>query len=147
MADYIAQPDTAVDPDAPVTSDLMYALRDNPIAIAEGAAGAPRIADAALNGTLAGVTAAGSTWVGRRYAGSAWNAVGSIVMARYLAAGSGSPMNAGGTVNGSELRICAANGKISSTVSALPGTWECMGYAESGNVESGLHVTNWRRLS
>lgn len=54
MADYIAQPDTAVDPDAPVTSDLMYALRDNPIAMFEGAAGAPRLTNSALLQPIAG---------------------------------------------------------------------------------------------
>lgn len=43
MADWKTIPDTDVDPDAPVTSELMYALRDNPVAIAEGATGAPRI--------------------------------------------------------------------------------------------------------
>lgn len=43
MADWKQIPDTDVDPDAPVTSELMYALRDNPVAIAEGASGAPRI--------------------------------------------------------------------------------------------------------
>ena len=43
MADWTELPDTSVDPDAPVTSDLMYALRDNPIAIAEGAPGAPKL--------------------------------------------------------------------------------------------------------
>lgn len=43
MADWKNIPDTDVDPDAPVTSELMYALRDNPVAIAEGAVGAPRV--------------------------------------------------------------------------------------------------------
>lgn len=41
MADWRTVTDSEVDPDAPVTSNLMYALRDNPIAIAEGASGAP----------------------------------------------------------------------------------------------------------
>lgn len=43
MADWTNIPDSSVDPDAPVTSELAYAWRDNPIAIAEGATGAPRI--------------------------------------------------------------------------------------------------------
>lgn len=41
MADWTAIPDSVLDPDAPLTSDLAYAWRDNPIAIAEGASGAP----------------------------------------------------------------------------------------------------------
>lgn len=54
MADWPLITDTAVDPDAPVTSNLMYGLRDAPIAIAEGAPGAPRVVAAALQ-----------TWVSR----------------------------------------------------------------------------------
>lgn len=44
MATYNTISNTQVDPESPVTSELMTALRDNPIAIAEGASGAPRIA-------------------------------------------------------------------------------------------------------
>lgn len=43
MTDYTSIADSQVDPKAPVTSDLMTALRDNPIAIGEGSTGAPRI--------------------------------------------------------------------------------------------------------
>lgn len=43
MADWVTIADTQVDPDAPITSELGYAFRDNPIAIAEGAVNAPRI--------------------------------------------------------------------------------------------------------
>ena len=56
MADWRFPADTAVDPDAPVTSDLMYALRDNPVAIAEGAVGAPRIRHSAFLKPVAGIT-------------------------------------------------------------------------------------------
>lgn len=48
MADYIPVVDSSVDPDAPLTSDLMYRLRDNPLAIAEGAAGAPKVRSEAM---------------------------------------------------------------------------------------------------
>jgi hypothetical protein len=48
MADYVTISDTQVDPDAPITSQLAYAWRDNPTAIAEGASGAPRIQTAAI---------------------------------------------------------------------------------------------------
>lgn len=43
MADWTNITDSQVDPDAPLTSEIAYAWRDNPIAIAEGAVGAPRI--------------------------------------------------------------------------------------------------------
>jgi hypothetical protein len=38
---YIPITDTQIDPDAPVTSQLMYQVRENPIEIAQGGAGAP----------------------------------------------------------------------------------------------------------
>ena len=54
MADYRTIADAEVDPDAPLTSSLGYAWRDNPIAIAEGATGAPRITQAAIMNPTAG---------------------------------------------------------------------------------------------
>lgn len=45
MTDYTSIANSQIDPKAPVTSELMTALRDNPIAIAEGAAGAPKVAE------------------------------------------------------------------------------------------------------
>jgi len=41
MTTYTAIPNGSVDTDSPVTQDLMTLLRDNPIAISEGASGAP----------------------------------------------------------------------------------------------------------
>ena len=49
MADYIPILDTQIAPDAPLTASLAAQWRDNPIAIARGAAGAPRIVPAALD--------------------------------------------------------------------------------------------------
>jgi len=45
MADWTTIPDTQIEPKAPVTSELMTALRDNPVAIAQGATNAPKIAE------------------------------------------------------------------------------------------------------
>lgn len=59
MADYTGVSDDAVAPNAPVTSDLLFALRDDPIAIAEGAAGAPRI----VRGAISTATASASVLV------------------------------------------------------------------------------------
>ena len=41
MAAWTTIPDSDVDPESPITTSLMQALRDNPVAIAEGATGAP----------------------------------------------------------------------------------------------------------
>lgn len=49
MPDYRVVADSEVQPDAPVTSSLGFALRDNPAAIAEGASGAPKVQSEALN--------------------------------------------------------------------------------------------------
>jgi len=56
MTTYTTIPDGDIDQDSPVTQPLMTALRDNPIAITEGASGAPRIATAALKAPTAGTS-------------------------------------------------------------------------------------------
>lgn len=140
MADYIAQPDTAVDPDAPITSDLMYALRDNPIAMFEGAPGAPRLADAALGST---VTQTGRNWVANRYLSQPSTGIGQIVMARYL--GSGAAITIGTTVGGSQLGASSAGSAISG--GGLPGMWDCQGFVDPGVTGSDNQVTIWKRVS
>ncbi len=56
MTSYATIPDTDVDQDSPVSVALMTGLRDNPIAITEGASGAPRIKTAALFAPASGST-------------------------------------------------------------------------------------------
>ncbi len=46
MTDWLTITDSQVDPDAPITSGLGYAWRDNPIAISEGSDGAPVLSSA-----------------------------------------------------------------------------------------------------
>jgi len=47
MADWTTIPDSSVEPGKPIRSIDGLALRDNPVAIAEGAVGAPRVVSAA----------------------------------------------------------------------------------------------------
>jgi len=54
MTAYVTITDAQTDPGAPGTSELWKQWRDNPIAIAEGSTGAPRIAVAAQGGTIVG---------------------------------------------------------------------------------------------
>lgn len=54
MTDYVEILDTQLDPDAPITSGLGYQIRDNPIALAEGAESAPKISPVALSGVYIG---------------------------------------------------------------------------------------------
>jgi hypothetical protein len=51
MADWTDILNSEVDTDSPITEALMTALRDNPVAIAEGASGAPTISNLAFDGT------------------------------------------------------------------------------------------------
>lgn len=55
-----------IDTGKAIRSSIAYALRDNPIAIANGDSGAPRIQDAALD--TGSATSAGQTWVNARIA-------------------------------------------------------------------------------
>lgn len=65
MADWVTINDSQVDPDAPLTSELAYAWRDNPVAIAEGAAGAPRVQPKAVfsPGILGNSGITGGNWI------------------------------------------------------------------------------------
>lgn len=58
MTTYTTITNAEIDQDSPVTQPLLTSLRDNPIAIAEGSTGAPRISGKALN-TLYFRTSAG----------------------------------------------------------------------------------------
>ena len=58
MTTYVAIPDGDIDLDSPVNQPLMTALRDNPIAMFEGDASAPRLLYAALGAIVAGTVAA-----------------------------------------------------------------------------------------
>lgn len=56
MTTWTTIPNANLDPDAPARSVDALALRDNPIAIAEGATGAPKVRTAALQKPAAGST-------------------------------------------------------------------------------------------
>lgn len=100
-----------IDQDSPVTQPLMTALRDNPIAMSEGAAGSPSI--------LPNIAA---------YANS--GGVGTYIWAR---ATSGGDVLSGSTVAGSTLVPTGALSETTGSAAvntagvALTGTWRCMG--------------------
>lgn len=124
MADWTAIPDAQLDPDAPLTSELAYAWRDNPIAITEGAAGAPKIQDAAMGST---VTTAGSAWVRSRIAAGLINQIGTFVMA--FPSGTTAYIY-GDTVAGSALTPANASGTGAGS-GTLNGTWMCLGNSQA----------------
>ncbi|CAB4124407.1 hypothetical protein UFOVP59_2 [uncultured Caudovirales phage] len=64
MTSYVAVANGEIDADSPITADLMTKLRDNPIALSEGASGAPKVMAAALNltaNTLTGSVGSGAS--------------------------------------------------------------------------------------
>jgi hypothetical protein len=94
----------------------IQALRDNPIAIANGDAGAPRVQALALDtGTDE------RDWVLARTAGAALGAVGTYAFCRGQGLG---PITAGATAAGSLLRYSSSGAAAGATP---VGTWRAMG--------------------
>lgn len=141
MADWTVITDAQLDPDAPLTSDLAYAWRDNPIAIAEGASGAPRIVDAALGTTP---TTTGASWIRQRLALAAAGTIGTYAFLRTTVAGG---YTVGNTLSGASLAYTSANGNTGGSPS---GTWLCCGSAISGETAPSSNPsasTLWLRVS
>lgn len=126
MPDYVPIVDDSIQPDAPLTADLMFRMRDNPLAIAEGATGAPRIQREAMG-----------TWI------SSSGGVGTLAFARHN--DNTETYAFGSTISGSLLRASNAAGESGSTLS---GTWRCLGFANAwftGSESAG--TTLWVRVS
>lgn len=160
MATWTTIGDTFLEPGKPVRSVDGLALRDNPIAIAEGAAGAPRVEDPALNTTA---TNTGRDWVLARTALSGLGAVGTYAMLTRSDNESSSP---GATLSGSTLKYAgaatdiliepSANLNSDSVSGASPaGTWRCMGLNAARDSFSGAsgdsydiqYATLWLRIA
>lgn len=132
MADWFNISDSAVDPDAPITSELGYAFRDNPIAIAEGAAGAPSM--------LPGI--------------AVHSAAGAVGTYMWASRSSGDvDVSFGSTLAGSSLRPTSAAGSVtvgsgSGTASfdwgaAQSGTWRAMGLYDHISIDSSSGTEVW----
>jgi len=154
MANWTTITDATLEPGKPIRSVDGLALRDNVTALAEGAAGAPGIARAALidwpwgnedirNSTLgAEKFQTGTTerdWVLGRTSDAAGGAVGTYAFAE---ADAGAASAFGDSISGS--RLTPSNVAVFSTWS-VSGTWRCMG---STNGSSGANSTTlWLRIS
>lgn len=149
MAIWTTIPDSSIEPGKPIRSIDGLALRDNPIAITEGASGAPRVLDAALSTT---VTAAGTSWVLARNAGASVGAVGTYA---FLLDNTLNATNAAGSTKaGSSLRYAGVGTDtdlipLAIVNSGTPsGTWRCMGYSAKAPLASnGNGATLWLRIS
>lgn len=166
MADYIAITDAEVEPEAPLTSSLAARWRDNPIAIAEGAPGAPRLngsqgaaithTDALapgvirlsniINDSVSADKLRTSTeerdWVLGRTAELTGDAIGTYAMLRY---GDFDEVQRNANRPGSDLSPAAANAAAMSATAS--GTWKCLGFVESGSTGGPGKVTLWVRVA
>ena len=158
MATWTEIPQDALNPDSPARAIDAQALRDNPIAIAEGDASAPRIQDSALS---TDVTSEGTDWVLARTAEASVGAVGTYA---YLRRNSNSAP--GDTVSGSNLTYAGGLNSVSvdetgaavenfsfqaGSGSSPSGTWRAMGRiqpsATSNISASASAATLWLRIS
>ena len=148
MATWVNISNANLQPGAPARSVDAIALRDNPIALAEGAAGAPRIqtaaiADLAVTGAkIANTTITGAklvdgtlTWAKMNaasiYAGIgaiAAGAIGSVAMVARSNVAVGTPISWGQLVSGAMLVPSNSDGEnAGTTINQLSGTWRILG--------------------
>ena len=158
MSTWTTISDDVLEPGKPIRSVDALALRDNPVAIAAGAANAPRVqpstAVAWANSTN---TAAERNWVLARTAGASVGAVGTYAfLGRNAINSSFAP---GSTTAGSNLRyvgIVVFNQIWSSSATIIEkpaisfnntpsGTWRCMGHAAATSNTAAASV--WLRIS
>jgi hypothetical protein len=130
MATWTTLPDASLEPGKPIRSIDGLALRDNPVAITEGASGAPRIAAAALQ--------TGNNerdWVLDRTASAAVGSIGTYAFLRTTFAATNTNVTStyqfGTTHAGSSLRYTQnqSASAIQESTTAPAGTWRAMGQA------------------
>jgi len=156
MADWTTIPNSSLEPGSPARSIDALALRDNPIAITEGATGAPRVSDAGLSTT---VTSTGQAWVSNRLttnavlsatAAAAAGAVGTYAfLRRYTNIGYTNP---GTILAGSSLGWNNGSGVGTSAgidIIKPPGTWMLMGLADgsTSSTSTGTAASLWLRIA
>lgn len=142
MADWTDIPDAQLEPGKAIRSSIGIAFRDNVVAQAEGAAGAPKTQTAALEDDAVTAdklseTTAERGWVNGRIATSGVGDVGTYAML-YRASASASP----GEVVSDGLYFSNA-GAVAGT--PVGGSWRCMG--EITGSGPGEQSTLWLRIS
>ena len=148
MTDYTILSNTAVGVGGLPSGATVTALRDNPLAIAEGTAGAPRVLDAALDAT---VTTSGTDWVLNRTAVAIAGAVGTYAFMER--AGNNAGIDIGETISGSSIRYAGVDKTssqpmdISSSSTVPSGTWRCMGYIANLSDTSSERATIFLRIA
>lgn len=131
MTDYNAILDSQVEPDAPLTTALATQWRDNPLAMFEGAVGAPRIQNNAIDTGVIGAEkfqegSDETTWLLGRQAISSTGALGTYAILRTSV-----DVTEGNTLPGVSLNYSDGTGTLSG--SSPSGTWRAMGRALVGD--------------
>lgn len=152
MATWTNVSSTVLEPGDPIRSVDIIAIKENVIALSEGASGAPKILTAAIN-DAAVTTAKLATgtnerdWVLARTAGASVGAVGTYAFLRHgpsadyapgaTLAGSSLVYTGVGTINSSSYTATSSieNVTFASPVgSTVSGTWRCMGVGSNTTV-------------
>lgn len=150
MADYTTITDAQVDPEAPITSELMSALRDNPIAIAEGATGAPLISGA-LRNIISGQEIGAFIFA----RGPSTTAYGDVVAGSSLIY-AGALSSASATSSNPDSTPILLSFSVNAGASGSPtGSWVCLGRIQATASAGGLAsasasataATLWQRVS
>lgn len=161
MTDWTLLSNTAVGVGGLPSGATVTALRDNPIAIAEGAPGAPRVLDGALDTTVA---TAGVTWVLNRNAGGlagtvgteivAWNGIATDISVNVTISGSSIYYNVNVTSLNPFSTLSQPSGFTTITTNnglPLTGTWRartaCPGKYQDGFGNWVFTPTLWLRIS
>jgi hypothetical protein len=133
MTSYTTLPDATIAQDQPVTQAVGRALRDNPLAIAEGDPSAPKISsNNAFDDGIIGAEKlqSGSTeesWVSERYAGVGPGDIGAYAMVRVASGFSVTPWFAGASTTGANLRVVKFDTSGNTTDATTPGgIWKNM---------------------
>jgi hypothetical protein len=145
MATWTDVSSTVLEPGDPIRSVDIIAIKENVIALSEGASGAPKILTAAINdaAVTSGKLATGTNerdWVLGRTAGASVGAVGTYAFLAttntsnasadaFGATRAGSTLLPAGNVSqGENFSGNSLNGSASGSVS---GTWRCMGFSQA----------------
>lgn len=135
-------------------ASTIQALRDNPVAIANGDSGAPRVQTAAIQDSavttakLAGSERMTTANVTGQMAGMTANAIGvPCLMGSPRTAGSVRTFEPNSTIAGSELRFSSADATVLSAYGGV-GIWRCLGFMQDGTgIAPAQRVTSWVRIS
>ena len=148
MATWTTITDAALEPGKPIRSVDGLALRDNVTALAEGAAGAPRIENAALdtdsvtNVKVVNVTLGaekfqtGTTernWVMERTSNAAGGAVGTYAFLKAI-----TPVGFNDNISASVL---TPSDSENNSIGSVSGTWKCMGAVSANNSTEFLRIS------